>query len=247
MPINISAYERLTPQAVIRFWVERNRAAKAQAERGASDAGNRSAVTAGKNLDGFVEMVKQVIVDNGLRDFEVFSEGRSKMNVPGFYRPTKNWDLIIVSRQQLVAAIEFKSQVGSLGNNFNNRVEEALGNSADLLRAFREGVFGVSSRPFLGFFFVLEDTPDSQAAVRIQSPHFQVLAEFPGTSYAERYRILCQKLVRESMYDAASLILTDPQTGPSGNFRTLSVDTSGERFVSLLAARIAAFVAETRK
>jgi hypothetical protein len=31
----------------------------------------------------------------------------------------------------LVATVEVKSQVGSFGNNFNNRVEEAIGSATD--------------------------------------------------------------------------------------------------------------------
>jgi hypothetical protein len=32
----------------------------------------------------------------------------------------------------------------------NNRAEEALGNATDILTAYREGVFDVSPRPWLG-------------------------------------------------------------------------------------------------
>jgi hypothetical protein len=35
----------------------------------------------------------------------------------GWYRPEKKWDLLIVSDGKLLAGIEFKSQVGSFGNN----------------------------------------------------------------------------------------------------------------------------------
>jgi len=36
-------------------------------------------------------------------------------------------------------AIELKSRVGSFGNNVNNRTEEAIGNAADIWRAYEEG------------------------------------------------------------------------------------------------------------
>ena len=42
-------------------------------------------------------------------------------------------------RAHLVAAVEFKSQVGSIGNNFNNRTEEALGNAGRYLEGIRRG------------------------------------------------------------------------------------------------------------
>ena len=54
----------------------------------------------------------------------------------------KDWDFLIISlANQLIAAIEFKSQVGSFGNNFNNRTEEALGSAVDLWTAFKEKGF----------------------------------------------------------------------------------------------------------
>ena len=39
------------------------------------------------------------------------------------------------------AAVELKSQIGSYGNNFNNRAEESIGSAVDLWTAFRENQF----------------------------------------------------------------------------------------------------------
>jgi hypothetical protein len=62
--------------------------------------------------------------------------------LPGYFRPAKEWDLLVISKNNLIASIEIKSQVGpSFGNNFNNRVEEALGNACDIWTAYREGIF----------------------------------------------------------------------------------------------------------
>lgn len=169
-------------------------------------------------------MVKQIIIENGISDAEIFTDGRVPLTLPGFYRPTKNWDLLVISKNKLLAAIEFKSQVGpSFGNNFNNRVEEALGNATDINTAFREGAFGESPKPFLGYFFVLEDCPKSLSRVNIQSPHFPALSEFNNTSYATRYEILCRKLVQEQLYDAAALVLTSSKAGKDGSFRSLNL------------------------
>ncbi|MHC4716289.1 MAG: PaeR7I family type II restriction endonuclease, partial [Planctomycetota bacterium] len=139
-------------------------------------------------------------IDNGIAGRAVYTDARAELSIPGFYRPTKSWDLLVVSHNQLVAAIEFKSQVGpSFGNNFNNRVEEALGNATDLNTAFREGAFGEGAKPFLGYFFVLEECPQSTAPVRFSSPHFPAMPEFENASYADRYEILCRKLVQEQL------------------------------------------------
>lgn len=244
MPVNISALDQMLPNAVTHFWTTRKTAAQMQEERGVRDQGTRSQVTAGKNLDGFTQLVRRLITDNGLTELDVLTNGRLNLTIPGFYRPTKNWDLLVVSRRRLIAAIEVKSQVGSFGNNFNNRVEEALGNATDLNTAFREGAFGESHRPFLGYIFVLEECEGSMRPVRIDSPHFPELPEFHGTSYAQRYEILCRKLVHEQLYDAACLVLTKQESGLRGDCRHLSELTSVRRFAAELAGKIAALSAE---
>jgi len=230
MGLDLSAVDRTMPKAIKHFWKARTLAVRSQQQRGQSDQGNRGGVTAGKNLDGFVGMVREVIRDNGIAESDIYCGGRAALTVPGFYRPTKNWDLLVVTRGELLAAIEFKSQVGpSFGNNFNNRVEEAVGNAADLNTAFREGAFGESAKPFVGYFFVLEECPASTAPVKLLSPHFPALPEFVNTSHAARYEILCRKLVQEQLYDAASLVLTDKSAARTGAFRTASELTSARR------------------
>src|ERR1035438_8820646 len=62
--------------------------------------------------------------------------------------------------------MEFKSQAGkSIGNNVNNRSEEAVGSAKDIWTAFREGRFGESPTPFLGYFFLLEDRDNVKVPV----------------------------------------------------------------------------------
>jgi len=248
MPVDISAFDDVMPDAVRHFWQARMRAADRQKSKGVSDQGNRAGVTAGRNLDGFIAMVQQLVVSNGITGAEVYTQGRNELAVPGFYRPIKSWDLLVVSQARLLAAVEFKSQVGpSFGNNFNNRVEEALGNAADLNTAFREGAFGDSPKPFLGYFFVLEECSKSTTAVRFTSPHFPALPEFENTSYAARYEILCRKLVQERLYDDAALVLTDRDAATTGRWRSASDLTSPRRFAATLAGKIAGMALEGPK
>src|ERR1700733_2912446 len=162
----------MSANAIRHFWSTRVTASEKQKLKGASDQGNRSAVTSGKNLDGFVAMMRRIIMDNGLAGDCIYTTGRVDITLPGYFRPTKNWDLLVVNGGQLVAAIEFKSMVGSFGNNFNNRVEEALGSATDLLTAYREGAFGTAPKPFLGFVFVLQEVAGSMRPVSIKSTHF---------------------------------------------------------------------------
>jgi len=239
MAINLNAFDTKIPLAVKHFWKSRDDAANNQKSRGVEDQGNRSSVTAGKNLDGFVVMIKQLIIDNGIPDVEIFTDSKTNLIIPGYFRPTKNWDLLVVSKKKLLAAIEFKSQVGpSFGNNFNNRVEEALGNATDLNTAYREGAFGESQKPFVGYFFILEECPKSLSPVRFKSPHFPAFKEFNETSYASRYEIFCRKMVQEQLYDAACLLLTKQADIKTGQYKSLSEFTSPKRFAISLASKI---------
>ena len=240
MPIELSGFDARMKKAVRHFWRARDLAATTQRSRGVKDQGNRASVTAGKNLSGFVRMTAEIIRDNGIPETDIHVTARSDVTIPGFYRPTKEWDLLVICDDRLVAAIEFKSQVGSFGNNFNNRVEEAIGNATDLKTAFREGAFGESARPFLGYFFVLEECAESTRPVSFSSPHFAAFPEFEETSYAARYDILCRKLVQEELYDAAALVLTDQAAAKTGKYRSLDELTSPRRFAATLAGRIAA-------
>ena len=120
-------------------------------------------------------------------------------------------------------------------------MEEALGNAVDLNTAFREGAFGDDQKPFIGYLFVLEECPKSTSSVRDRSsPHFPVRSEFQNTSYAQRYEILCRKLVQEQFYDSASLLLTRSEDAETGMYRCLSEATGARRFAAKLAGTIAA-------
>lgn len=246
MGINLDAYHSMMNPAVAEFWTSRSAASRSQLDRGVADQGNRSSVTAGKNLDGFCRMVHQIIIDNGIPAECIHTSGRTALTLPGFFRPTKNWDLLVVQDRKLLAAIEFKSQVGpSFGNNFNNRVEEALGNASDILTAYRENAFGDAPKPFLGFFFVLEDCDKSIRPARFSSGHFDAFSEFEQTGYAQRYDLLCKKLVKENLYDAASLTLTRAdQADEDNNFREMSRLSGPELFARTLAGRMAILSAE---
>jgi hypothetical protein len=204
------------------------------------DQGARSSVTAGKNLDGFRTLVEALVRENGRGKIQLHLEKRA-VTLPGFFRPTKQWDMLLMKSGQLVAALELKSQVGpSFGNNFNNRTEESLGSALDFWTAFREGAFGDSQRPFLGYLVLLEDCGKSRSVVRADSPHFLCFPEFENTSYAARYDLLCRKLVREKLYDAAALVLTSRDEAEEGRFSEISASSGLRRWVAALSAAISA-------
>ena len=151
-------------------------------------------------------LLTDVLVSAGMPRSDI--RARTALELPGYYRPEKKWDLLVVSGDQLVMAVEFKSQVGpSFGNNFNNRTEEAIGNAEDIWTAYREGRFGRHQAPMLGYFFLLEDCARVHAPVKVVEPYFKVDPVFEGASYAKRYEVLCERLVLERKYSAACLTL----------------------------------------
>lgn len=232
-----TALERRVGEAIKLFWTTRDsQSAKQGSQTGRKDAGLRAAVTGGRHLDGFTQLCHELFVENGVPDAHVYS--RSRRELPGFFRAEKNWDLIVVAEGQLLALMEFKAQVGpSFGNNFNNRAEEAIGNATDLWAAFREGAFRPSARPWLGYVFLIEDCPRSNAPVKVQESQFPVFPEFVGASYVKRYEILLTKLLRERLYDGACLLKSTRADGIKGKFTTPSMELSFQNFAAGLAAR----------
>lgn len=222
------------------FWGNRERARQAQIEAGKADQGERAGVTAGKNMDGFLAMLIDIVQANGPAG-AVIHQQRSVLTLPGYYRPTKLWDVLVMHDGQLIAAVELKSQVGpSFGNNFNNRSEEAIGTAHDLWTAYREGAFGDQPRPFVGWLMMVEDAPESRRPVTDRSPHFPVFPEFQGASYLKRYDILCQRLAKEQLYSAAALLASPRTASATGEFCELSELTSLKTFVTSLAGHMAA-------
>ncbi len=226
-------------KAVKIFWTTRSNQDKRQgATTGKRDTGKRTAVTGGKHLNGFVNLCREIVTEAGIPEANVYWRG--KKTVPGFFRAEKDWDIVVSTTNQLIAIIEFKAQVGSFGNNCNNRMEEAIGSASDLWASYREGVLKPSIRPWLGYVFLLEDCEKSRKPVRVTQSHFAVLPEFVGASYSIRYEIFLEKLLRERLYDGASLILTPEKGGASGAYSCPSAELDFHRFAAGLSAHVSA-------
>jgi hypothetical protein len=240
MTLNLADYEKKAKEATMAFWGNREKARQKQIETGKTDQGERAGVTAGKNMDGFLALIIDIVKVNGLAHAQIHQQ-RAVVTLPGYFRPTKLWDVLVIRDKRLIAAIELKSQVGpSFGNNFNNRTEEAIGTAHDLWTAYREGAFGKQPRPFVGWMMMVEDAPESRRPVTDRSPHFPVFKEFQGASYLKRYDVLCQRLIQESLYGAASVIASPRNAAKTGEFSELSDLTGLKTFVTTLAGHVAA-------
>jgi Restriction endonuclease XhoI len=245
-------------EAVAAFWNSRNNGATTGIQ-----GGNRDSVVSGKNMDGFSALVGLVVSHCGLPDNAVCTR-KSKVVLPGFFRATKNWDVLVIHERRLLGVFEFKSQVGSFGNNFNNRSEEVIGSAADLWVAHHHGAYSDGSRrsrnrieegsqallnpafyadprpPFLAWLMLLEESGASMTPVRCDEPHYEVFEEFRDASYARRYQILCERLVERQLYSAAALELSVANTSqhhalsPATSIRNLFAEFAGR----LMAAQI---------
>jgi hypothetical protein len=137
------------------------------------------------------------------------------------------WDAIIFHKGHLLAAFELKSQVGSFGNNFNNRSEESIGSATDFWTANREKAFSIKNladhydpdnkditiQPFLGYLMLLQESEGSTSPVSVSEEYYNVFPEYKNASYSDRYCLLLDKLVSEKLYNSACLMLSEKEKG----------------------------------
>ena len=231
-------YKSNIVKAIEDFWATRNKQ-KSNQKGKIADTTNRSAVTGGKQFNGFLSLLSKVAIDAGIPKNCIYLKGNQ---LPGFFRPTKEWDFLIISPNgKLIAAIELKSQVGSFGNNFNNRTEEALGSAVDLWTAFRENAFPNQSSPWVGYLLLVEKSKKSTTTVRISEPYFKVFEEFRDTNYLERYKLFCQKLMLERHYTQSCLIWTSDNNKFGDIEENISLTTFLYSFIGHIAGQLHEF------
>lgn len=231
--------ENRTAQAVAQYWKTRQAQKEKQNKEGKQDQGARGAATGGAQMDGFIDLLSDVIASAGMPKEFIF-RSKSFVQLPGYFRATKEWDLLVVKEGKLIAAIEAKSHIGSFGNNFNNRTEEAMGSALDIWTAYRDKAFLNSAPPFLGYLLMLEDSKKSKTPVKVKEPHFKVFKEFVGASYCRRYELFCRKLVLERHYNAATFITSSASEGIIGKYSVPADELSIERFAKALVAHVSA-------
>ena len=108
-----------------------------------------------RKTDGwFHDLLTKICIDFGIPKNYIYT---SSNHLPGYFRPSKDWDFVIISpKKNLIAAIELKSQVGSFGNNVNNRAEEAIGSAVDLWTAYKWEVYDRQMPPWVGYLVLVE-------------------------------------------------------------------------------------------
>ncbi|MCB9765974.1 MAG: restriction endonuclease [Alphaproteobacteria bacterium] len=222
-----------------------------------SQGGTRSSVLSGKHMDGFTQIFQRVAQHAGLPEASILTRG-ARLTLPGYFRASKNWDAVVLHEGRLLAALEFKSQVGSFGNNQNNRIEEVVGLGHDFWTARRHGLVEPVARPdgettegepldivedprppFLGYLLLLEDTPrSSKEPVSIAAGALGHDPVFTGATYADRYRIMAERLMSERLYNGVGLMMSSQSDGDNGAYWTMSEATAPRALFRSFAAHL---------
>ena len=85
--------------AVRTFWETRtNQAGKQGSKTGVRDTGSRTAVTGGAQMDGFISLVIELLIRNGIPERMLYA--KRGIQLPGWFRAEKKWDLIVVDGQK---------------------------------------------------------------------------------------------------------------------------------------------------
>jgi hypothetical protein len=215
------AFLRDLGPALAELWRMRQAAREKSKEKS-----GRGEATSGRHMDPLSTLLVRFIRESGLEGAEFYMDRRAAL--PGYFRPIKTWDLAVVRDGALIMALELKSHIGSYGNNFNNRVEEALGSAVDLGTALVEGVLrehvpnvagtGVM-KPFRGWLMVLPWEEATEKTTKVPftplfplDPAFLAKDDRHLVSYADRYKLFVQRTVLKGHYDAAALILSRPHS-----------------------------------
>jgi hypothetical protein len=219
-----------TQAAVSLFWTRRSDQLAALADGGAAGGAAR----AGGHMNGIRDLVSAIFVEAGMPAESIVNEPY----LPGYYRVRKKWDLAVRYRGSLVAALEFKSQVGSVGKNINNRFEEALGTGTDTQAAQRElKAFG-DVPPWLGYVFVLREDAETEQPRVDTSALFPVDPVFHRTSYNQRYQEMLRRFMADSIYQLGWFITTRVATDGSVSYDEPLATATGKAFRAAVEGRV---------
>jgi hypothetical protein len=222
------------------YWATLSDQEEAQLESEKTAGGRRSQVVGGSQMDGFAELIESTLVDEGIPRKAILHDHDATL--PGYYRATKRWDLAVVLDGELLAVMELKSIASSFGNNLNNRIEEAVGNNTDLYEAYENGLFEPSPTPWVGYMILMADNEKSRGSVRIREPNFEVDEAFKQASYIDRAELLCLRMVRQRLVDAAAFLTSNKETGLDGEYDEPNDELTFRRYLSSLVAHIKSHV-----
>lgn len=138
----------------------------------------------------------------------------------------------------LVAALEFKSQVGSVGKNINNRFEEALGSGTDTWAAQAKLAAYGDIPPWLGYVLVLREDEETEAPGRPIDALFPADPAFHGMSYSQRYQEMLKRFIGDNIYQAGWLLTTKQGENGHVSYTEPLATASGKAFRAAVQGRV---------
>lgn len=220
---------------LVNWWAEKNAAVSALVETGKENTGAQA--RSARHMLGLNNYVKQIFIDAGLKEHEV----KVDTVIPGYFRRSKNWDIVAVHKGRLVGIVELKSQATSPGNNANNRIEEAIGSPVDA-RMFHEvtsafGELGIWAAWGMVFNRDQEDiTGKKRSGVRSQ--HFTLDPIFEPFTYAGQYGTMIQRLIAQNIYDAGWMVSTWVNSDGSVGYEEPIPTATAETLRTQITARV---------
>lgn len=219
-----------THEAVSLFWNTRATQIANLADGGVAGGAARAA----GHMNGIRDLVSEIFIDAGMPPESIVYEPY----LPGYYRARKKWDMAIQYRGALVAALEFKSQVGSVGKNINNRFEEALGTATDTWAAqHRFEAYG-EVPPWLGYVFVLREDPETEQPNRPIHALFPADQAYYGMSYNERYQEMLRRFMGDNIYQGGWFITTTVDDRGNAYYAEPLATASGRAFRAAVEGRV---------
>lgn len=188
---------------LVHFWTEKDEAMRRNAAAGRS--GHGAQARDARHMKPLAFFVRQMFIDAGLDESEVFIDRA----IPGYYRRSKNWDVVATHKGQLVGLVELKSQVGSEGNNGNNRIEEALGNAFDAVTAQELNQAFGSLSVWTAFCIVFGSDPGSSRTVGMRTPPlFELDPAFDDMTYGSQWELAVERFIQTRAYDAGWMVVS---------------------------------------
>jgi restriction endonuclease XhoI-like protein len=184
-----TAYARV--DHALRMWLDvRRTQTEASIASGRAQEGRRSAVTGGRHMDAVHQLVVDEIRATGATGLHIHKNRGATL--PGFYRATKSWDLVLVQGEVPVLAIEYKSMLGSEGKNLNNRADEIFGVAEDTRQAELKGLLPPKMRR--AYIFVMSDNPETSRPIGVSRTLGMADPIFDGASYVKRMAIMLRRM-----------------------------------------------------
>jgi hypothetical protein len=224
------APEDPTQAAVSLFWTTRTEQSAALADSGLAGRATRAA----GHMNGIRDLASNIFVEAGMPERSIVYEPY----LPGFYRPRKRWDMAVQYKDALVAALEFKSQVGSVAKNINNRFEEALGSGTDTWSAQNKFSAYGEIPPWLGYVFLLQEDEETEQADRPTDALFATDPAFDGMSYNQRYQEMLRRFIGDNIYQAGWFITTKMDDQGRVSYAEPLATASGQAFRVAVEGRV---------